>query len=151
VRQHGASREEGWDVERPVLCFSDEGWTATILAPLSAGSRSTALHLLSSRYGAPTNPCPDGTQFDDVSVIAGDTWVVVVSRDDGADRVMERLGGELQPADGPGRRSATSPCPALPVSTNLREQGSAGRDGPHGHRNGPALPTWKVIVTAPSP
>jgi hypothetical protein len=110
--------KKGWDVERPVECFADEGWTATIHAPLSPGSRSTALTLLRSRYGAPLNPCPDGPYPNDVSVIAGEAWVVVVSRDDGADRVMERVGGELQPGDGPGPPISyfALPCPRTPTS-----------------------------------
>lgn len=43
---------------------------------------------------------PDGSHNDDVSVIAGKTWIVVVTSDRGADRVHNRLGGEIQPAHG---------------------------------------------------
>ena len=109
----GRDTKKGWDVERPVLCYSDEGWTATIHAPLSAVSRSTALSLLAGRNMTPGRPCPDGTQFDDVWVIAGDTWVVVAGNDVAADRVLERLGGEIQPGDGPGPPISyfALPCP----------------------------------------
>jgi hypothetical protein len=107
---------KGWDQERPVECYADEGWAATIHAPLSGPGRTSALHLLASRYGNGGRdlvPCPDGSYLDDVSVIAGRAWIVVVTNDRGADRVVDRLGGQIQPADetGPPISYFALPCP----------------------------------------
>jgi hypothetical protein len=93
-----------------------EGWAATIHAPLEAPGRSSALRLLASRYGNGGRdlvPCPDGSHLDDVSVIAGETWIVVVTSDRGAERIRDRLGGEIQPADGTGPPISyfALPCP----------------------------------------
>jgi hypothetical protein len=43
----------------------------------------------------PVPRCPDGSPYDPV-VVAGDTWIVVVGDDAGAEVVMDRIGGEVQ-------------------------------------------------------
>lgn len=105
---------KAWDEERSLECFVDEGWAATIHAPLARGTRTSALALLETRYEPGSlNPCPEGSHLEDVSVIAGETWIVVVTDDLGADQVLDRLGGELQPRtnSGPPISYFALPCP----------------------------------------
>lgn len=106
---------KAWDEERSLQCFVDEGWAATIHAPLADGTRTSALGLLEGRYSEPGSlvPCPDGSHLDDVSVIAGETWIVVVTDDRGAEQVLDRLGGEVQPRSdgGPPISYFALPCP----------------------------------------
>jgi hypothetical protein len=107
---------KGWDDGGPVECFSDDGWAATIHAPLDHAGRGSALTLLRSRYvdGRDLVPCRDGSYFTDVSVVYGETWVAVVTSDAGADYVRDRLGGTIFPGDGgtgPPVSYGAMPCP----------------------------------------
>jgi hypothetical protein len=106
-----ASREAWDDDESPLLCYSDEGWAATIHAPLSPAGRGAAVTLLNMR-GNETFTCPDGTTLPDVVVIADEAWVVVTGGL-GVDRVLDRLGGEISLGDGTGPPASYEalPCP----------------------------------------
>lgn len=100
----GPAGHAGWDEQRPVRCYTDEGWAAIIHAPLAQHRRAAALNLLQDRYGDGRGlvPCPDGSEFNDVSVLYGEMWIAVVTSDAGADRVRDRLGGTILSGNGTG-------------------------------------------------
>jgi hypothetical protein len=86
-------------------CVIDGEWPANVHARLTPQQRAAEVRLLAMRsdYGigsvvGPQARCPDGSVMDPV-VVAGDTWIVVVSDEEGAERVMDRIGGEVQPAE----------------------------------------------------
>jgi hypothetical protein len=89
-------------------CVIDGEWPANLHARLTPQQRAAEVRLLAMRsdYGigsavGPQARCPDGSVVDPV-VVAGDTWIVVVSDEEGAERVMDRIGGEVQPAESSG-------------------------------------------------
>lgn len=109
-------RRKGWDDERPLECYSDDGWAATIHAPLDHAGRGSALTLLRNRYidGRDLVPCRDGSHFTDVSVVYGETWIAVVTSDAGATYMRDQLGGTILPGDGgtgPPISYFAMPCP----------------------------------------
>jgi hypothetical protein len=96
---------EGGETRR---CVIDGEWPANIHAGLTPYQRAAGVRLLSMRND-PEDPffdrdalhCPDGSAMDPV-VVADDTWIVVIVDEAGADRVIDRIGGEVQPPQGPG-------------------------------------------------
>jgi hypothetical protein len=54
--------------------------------------------------------CGDGSPANP-AVVAGETWVVVVSDSDGARVVISRLGGEIEPGVGAGPPVSYAPLP----------------------------------------
>jgi hypothetical protein len=89
-------------------CVIDGEWPANLHARLTPQERAAEVRLLAMRsdygFGSAVGRqarCPDGSLMDPV-VVAGDTWIVVVSDEEGAERVMDRVGGEVQPAEGSG-------------------------------------------------
>lgn len=89
-------------------CVVDGEWPANVHAGLTPPQRAAAIRLLGYRYEP--DFCVDGS-FEDIVVVAGETWIVVVAND-AAERVVDRIGGAIQP----GR-------PGPPISYNQPDGG----------------------------
>jgi hypothetical protein len=89
-----------------VSCVVDGEWPAHIYAGSTGPQRAAGLRLLGTRYAPDLPPgggrCPDGSLVDPV-VVAGETWIVVIADEAGAQRAIDRVGGEIQaaPTSGP--------------------------------------------------
>jgi hypothetical protein len=84
-------------------CVIDGRWPVNVHASLTPQERAAGIRRLGMRSDPAVSPdldlpvprCPDGSPYDPV-VVAGDTWIVVVGDDAGAEVVMDRIGGEVQ-------------------------------------------------------
>ena len=86
-----------------VRCLMADTWPTRVWADLSAHDYGYVLGRLAQRGSTDhlgRDPCP--TLAPNPIVVAEDGWIVISSDIDGANRVHEVLGGEIQPGDRPG-------------------------------------------------
>lgn len=107
--------DRGWQESDVHDC--QEGVTARIYASLTGPERDAAVRLLSmegsGQGGGSEDSCNDfGPGDEPLYIIAGDTWVAVVSGQQEARDVTELLDGELQPGslDVPSDSASGGPC-----------------------------------------
>jgi hypothetical protein len=94
-----------------------DGMTARIYGSLTVPERDAAVRLLSmessDQSGDVEDSCSDfGPSDEELYIVAGDTWVAVVSGQQDARDAADLLGGELQPGslDAPSDSALGSPC-----------------------------------------
>jgi hypothetical protein len=107
--------DRGWQESDVHDC--QEGVTARIYASLTGPERDAAVRLLSmegsGQGDAPADSCNDfGPGDEPLYIIAGDTWVAVVSGRQEARDAASLLDGELQPGslDVPSDSAVGAPC-----------------------------------------
>lgn len=107
--------ETRWGFDESLDCVL-EGRPSVRLHSFAPERLGDVRQRLSTRVGAPGNPCPDGSQGISPYLVLGAEWAIATNRQDLAQDLARRLGGEVLAGGGsdgpPVSYPSVDPCPA---------------------------------------